>query len=84
MFPLVQLSLSPDPRRTMTECVSPFPLQPKREKQCYLGVKHLNKGARKGYKVSFLHKRFYAICFVLFEALLALVTCTFAVSLRAT
>lgn len=28
LFPLVHLSLSPDPRRTMTECVSPFPLQP--------------------------------------------------------
>lgn len=31
MFLLVQLSLSPDPRRTMTECVSPLPPQPKRK-----------------------------------------------------
>lgn len=38
-FPLVQPSRSPGPRCAMTECVSPFPPQPKRGKQCYIRLK---------------------------------------------
>lgn len=59
-FPLVQPSLSPGPRCTMTECVSPFPLQPKRGKQCYIWLKRLNKDQEKVTR-SVSHKLFHAI-----------------------